>query len=170
MHNISARFEELAKLVPIPYPWDVTEYIDRVAAHRGRPIVLCAIDPGALAGSGCGTGSGLWIARKDDDVIMYGADTEWHADHILAHEIGHMLLGHGETPAEIPSQTTDLPLTTLMPDLSLDAIRNVLRRRDYTTDLERDAESFADWVMVEATLPKRTPSRLRATFFRGRHR
>ncbi|MFC9999634.1 hypothetical protein [Nocardia sp. NPDC127526] len=173
MTDVAGRFEELAKLVPIPYPWDTREYIARVAEFRGRPIVLCPIDPDALSGTGCGTGSGLWIARAEDDVIMFGAETELHADHIIAHEVGHMLLGHDTSPADPDKpadQGEDLPLATLMPSLSLDAIRSVLRRRDYGTDREIEAETFADMVMVAATLPKRTPSRLRSTFFRARHR
>ncbi|MET8427835.1 hypothetical protein [Nocardia sp. NPDC004860] len=170
MNDVAARFMEFNQLVPIPYPWDTREYVARVAEHRGRPITLCPIDPGALSGSGCGTGSGAWIARENDDVIMYGAETDWHADHIIAHELGHMLLGHGNDGGGSTQDATDLPLDKLMPSLSLSAIQSVLRRRDYSTDRERDAETFADLVMVEATLPKRTPSRLRSTFFRGRHR
>ncbi|MGY4102028.1 hypothetical protein ACW2Q0_21130 [Nocardia sp. R16R-3T] len=170
MDDLAARFQELSRLVPIPYPWDTEQYVARVAEYRGRPITIRPIDPGALSGTGCGTGSGLWIAREDDDIIMYGADTDWHADHIVAHEIGHMLLGHGSTVSESPMSANDLPLEALMPSLSLDAIRSVLRRQDYGNDRERAAETFADMVMVEATLPRRQPSRFRSTFFLGRHR
>ncbi|WP_280385886.1 hypothetical protein [Nocardia wallacei] len=99
---------------------------------------------------------------------MVGADTEWHADHILAHEIGHMLLGHGSTTPG--GDTDDLPLQALMPALDPASIRSVLRRQDYGTARERDAETFAGLVMVEATLPRRMPSRIRSTFFLGRHR
>ncbi|MBF6468721.1 hypothetical protein IU427_26675 [Nocardia beijingensis] len=167
MEDLAARFEELGRLVPIPDPWDMTEYIERVAAYRARPITLWPVDVGALAGNGCGTGSGLWIAREDDDVIMYGADTEWHADHIIAHEVGHMLLGHGETSS---GPAADLPLRELMPSLSPETIRSVLGRRDYGSERERAAETFADLLLVEAMLPKRSASRFRSTFFRNRHR
>ncbi|MEV0297655.1 hypothetical protein [Nocardia sp. NPDC050710] len=170
MEDLAARFEELGRLVPIPYPWDITEYIARVAEYRGRPITLCPIDVGALLGNGCGTGSGLWIAREGDDVIMYGADTEWHADHIIAHEIGHMLLGHGATASGPGGAAADLPLRELMPSLSLETIRSALRREDYGSDREHAAETFADLLLVEAMLPKRSASRFRSTFFRNRHR
>ncbi|MFD6401173.1 hypothetical protein [Nocardia sp. NPDC060249] len=164
------KFDELIRAAPIPYPWDPVEYVRRVAEHRGRPIVLFPIDPQALAGSGCGTGSGLWIAREDDDVIMYGGETESHAYHIIAHEIGHMLLGHDEADAD-PAEASDaLPLNDLMPSLSAESIRSVLRRQDYGTDRERAAETFADLLMVHAMLPERKPSRIRSTFFRGGHR
>ncbi|MFC4126397.1 hypothetical protein [Nocardia rhizosphaerae] len=163
-------FEELTRAAPIPYPWDPVEYVNRVAEHRGRPIVLCPIDPQALAGTGCGTGSGLWIAREHDDVVMYGGATESHAYHIIAHEIGHMLLGHDQAATGSIEATDALPLHDLMPSLSTESIRSVLRRQDYSTDRERDAETFADLLMVHAMLPQRTPSRIRSTFFRSRHR
>ncbi|MEU1550320.1 hypothetical protein [Nocardia sp. NPDC005745] len=170
MEDLAARFEELGRLVPIPDPWDMTEYIARVAAYRERPITLCPIDVGALSGNGCGTGSGLWIAREGDDVIMYGADTEWHADHIIAHEVGHMLLGHGGTASGPGAGAADLPLRELMPSLSLETIRSVLRRQDYGSERERAAETFADLLLVEAMLPKRSASRFHSTFFRNRRR
>ncbi|MGV9972935.1 hypothetical protein ACWEPH_05865 [Nocardia beijingensis] len=170
MEDLAARFEELGLLVPIPHPWDITKYIARVAEYRKRPITLCPIGIGALSDSGCGTGSGLWIAREGDDVIMYGADTEWHADHIIAHEIGHMLLGHGGNTSGPDDAAADLPLRELMPSLSLETIRSVLRRQDYDSEHERAAETFADLLLVEAMLPKRSASRFRSTFFRHRHR
>lgn len=171
MEDLAARFEELSRLVPIPYPWDTMEYVARVAEYRARPITLCPIDVNALSDTGCGTGSGLWIAREHDDVIMYGADTEWHADHIIAHEIGHMLLGHGASASGSGgSDAAELPLRELMPSLSLETIRSVLRRQDYGSERERAAETFADLLLVEAMLPKRSASRLRSTFFRNRHR
>ncbi|MEU2257168.1 hypothetical protein ABZ540_28745 [Nocardia xishanensis] len=170
MDRLIAKFEELTRVVAIPYPWDASAYVARVAEYRGRAIQLCPIDPEALAGTGCGTGSGLWIAREHDDVIMYGGETPWHNDQIIAHEIGHMLLGHGLDNADNVDDAADLPLHELMPSLSADAIRSVLRRDDYGSDREHDAEAFADLLMVHAMLPRRRASRLRSTFFRTRHR
>lgn len=173
MDDLADRFEILKRRIRIPYPWDAGEYVNRVAEYRQRPITLCPVDPGVLSRTGCGTGSGLWIDREHDDVIMYGAETPWHADQIIAHELGHMLLGHGSTskdPEVTPDPDDYLPLQTLMPSLSLETIRSVLRRQDYGNDRERAAETFASMLLVEATLPKRAPSRFRETFFRARHR
>lgn len=170
MADIAVRFQELIQEVPIPYPWDPAEFVRAVSEYRGREIILRQIDAAALAGTGCGTGSGLWIARENDDLILFGADTEWHADHVVLHEIGHMLLGHGDEVSGDQVGLDDVPLQTLMPSLSLDSIKSVLGRTDYSLDRERDAETFADLVMVEATLPRRRPSAFRNTFFRARHR
>jgi hypothetical protein len=169
MADMAARFHELIRHVQIPYPWDTAEFVRNVAEFRGRAITLQQIDAAVLAGTGCGTGSGLWIARENDDLIFYGADTDWHAEHIICHEIGHMLLGHGEIVGA-GTEPEELPLQSLLPSLSADSIKSVLRRSDYGTDRERDAESFADLVMVEATLPRRAPSLFRSTFIRARHR
>lgn len=168
--DLSERFRSLTDAIPIPYPWDTIEYVNRVATYRGKPITLWPIDPGSLVGTGCGTGSGLWIERDQDDVIMYGGQTPWHADHIIAHELGHMLLGHGVTPDEAASTVAELPLSDLMPALSPDTICSVLRRQDYGSDRERDAEAFADLLLVEAMLPKRPLLGPRSTFFRYRRR
>ncbi|MEV6278594.1 hypothetical protein [Nocardia sp. NPDC051832] len=169
MSDIASRFAKLMRHIEIPYPWDRDIFVDAVAQYRGRPILLHPVDdPETLSGVGCGTTiSGLWIKTTDSDIVMYSADTEWHADHVIAHEIGHMLLGHDE-PDGIPADR--LSLYSLMPALSADAIHNVLGRNDYSSEREISAETFADMLMVEATLPRRRPSVTRRIFFRARHR
>ncbi|NKY30390.1 hypothetical protein [Nocardia gamkensis] len=170
---IQARFRSLTRDLPIPHPWDLQTYLDDVAAHRGRSISLLPIDTALLAGTGCGTGSGLWIAKQDSDVIAYGADTtEWHAEHIIVHELGHMLLGHGpeqsesgEAPASAP---TVAAVADLLPSISPESIAHVLGRTDYGTRRERDAETFADMVMLHAMRPPSRDSLLHRTFFRDR--
>lgn len=163
---VATLFADLARHVPIPYPWDLREYVRRVGGFRGRPITLRAVEARSLAGAGCGTGSGLWIARRADDVILYGTDTTpWHAEHIICHEIGHMLLAHDRPD----SDDTEVAWHELMPSLSPRTILDVLRREDYASPRERDAETFADLVMVQASLRPSRGSRFHSTFFPGRH-
>jgi predicted Zn-dependent protease len=150
-------------------------YLDDVAAYRGRSISLLPIDTARLAGTGCGTGSGLWIAKQDSDVIAYGADTtEWHAEHIIMHELGHMLLGHGPEQSESGEAPTSAPtvaaVADLLPSISPESIAHVLGRTDYGTRRERDAETFADMVMLHAMRPPSRDSLLHRTFFRDRRR
>ncbi|WP_029897376.1 hypothetical protein [Nocardia brasiliensis] len=172
---MQARFRNLTRDVPIPHPWNLSNYLDDVATYRDRPISLVPIDTALLAGTGCGTGSGLWIAKHDSDVIVYGADTtEWHAEHIIVHELGHMLLGHGpEQPTEgepEPTAPTVTAVAELLPSISPESIAHVLGRTDYGTSRERDAETFADMVMLHAMRPPRRDSLLHRTFFRDRRR
>lgn len=169
MADVNSQFQELIRHVPIPYPWETNEFVRATAAFRNRPITLQQVDAADLAGDGCG--SGLWVACDTHDLILFAAETEWHADHIIAHEIAHMLLQHDIDSGGDATQVLDCsPLRALMPSLSTDAIRSVLGRSNYSEAREHDAETFADLVMVEATLPRRKPSLLRSTFFRGRHR
>ncbi|MFQ6391881.1 hypothetical protein ACLMAJ_00360 [Nocardia sp. KC 131] len=168
---MDSRFRELSRTVPIPHPWDLSTYLQVVAAHRGRTITLLPVDTAILAGSGCGTGSGLWIAKHDSDVIAYGADTtDWHAEHIIVHELGHMLLGHGAESArtEHPEAHAYAAITDLLPSISPESIAHVLGRSDYESTRERDAETFADLVMLQAMRPQRRESLLHKTFFRDR--
>ncbi|WP_174184566.1 hypothetical protein [Nocardia barduliensis] len=172
---IQARFRSLTRDLPIPHPWDLRTYLDDVAEYRGRSISLLPIDTALLAGTGCGTGSGLWIAKQDSDVIVYGADTtEWHAEHIIMHELGHMLLGHGPEQTEpgdpLVSTPTVAAVADLLPSISPESIAHVLGRTDYGTLRERDAETFADMVMLHAMRPPRRDSLLHRTFFRDRRR
>ncbi|MFD0363776.1 hypothetical protein ACFQZZ_20195 [Nocardia sp. GCM10030253] len=171
MTGMDNRFRELAQTVPIPRPWDLPTYLNAVAAHRGRTITLLPVDTAILAGTGCGTGSGLWIAKHDSDVIAYGADTtEWHAEHIIVHELGHMLLGHGAESSRTEKSPTQTyaAIAGLLPSISPESIAHVLGRSDYESTRERDAETFADLVMLQAMRPQRRESLLHKTFFRDR--
>jgi hypothetical protein len=132
----------------------MSAYLASVAAHRGRSISLHPVPARVLAETGC-RGSGLWVARKHDDIIVYDADaSERDADHIILHEVGHMLFGHGKDEAE-PATPMTLTLTALLPSLSPVTIRHILGRSDFGTEREQEAEVFADMTMVYATLPQR---------------
>ncbi|MBH0775759.1 zinc metalloprotease [Nocardia bovistercoris] len=175
MAGLDTRFRELSRDLPVPHPWNLRAYLDAVAEFRGRAITLQPVDTSALAGAGCGTGSGLWIAKQDSDVIVYGADaTEWHAEHIVAHELGHMLLGHGPDPTadDAPTRAASAldVVSELLPSISPESIRHVLGRTDYGSARERDAETFADLVMLQAVRPQRRESLLHRTLFRDRRR
>ncbi|MGW4771535.1 hypothetical protein ACWEO2_26240 [Nocardia sp. NPDC004278] len=166
MPSIEERFHNLAGAVPIPSPWDLDSYLTAVASYRHRPITLRPTDTTALAGTGCGTGSGLWIARRDDDIIVYDrATSRWHAQHIILHEIGHMLLEHDQQPVTetaVPASTVQM----LLPSVSPEAVRLVLGRNAYDSDRERDAERFADLTMMHTNTPQQSSSPLRGTIFR----
>jgi hypothetical protein len=109
------------------------------------------------------------MAKHDCDVIVYGGDTtEWHAEHIIVHELGHMLLGHGpqSSGAEHTPTQAFAAIADLLPSISPESIAHVLGRSDYESTRERDAETFADLVMLQAMRPQRRESLLNKTFFR----
>lgn len=160
MTSMEARFRDATRTVPLPSPWNLSAYLADVAAHRGRSITLAPVPASVLAETGC-RGSGLWIARRHDDIIVYdAAATERNADHIILHEVGHMLLGHGRDDGAEPGRAGDsAPLAptiaTLLPSISPQSIQHVLGRNEFGAERERDAEVFADMTMVYATLPQR---------------
>ncbi|MBF6071398.1 MULTISPECIES: hypothetical protein [Nocardia] len=158
MTSMEARLGDATRTVPLPSPWDVNEYLARVAAHRGRSISLRPVPAELLAGNGC-RGAGLWVSRRFDDIIVYDAEaTDRNADHIILHEIGHMLLGHG--PADDAPTAAELPpeLAALVPAVPG---QHVLGRAEFGQDREQEAEVFADMTMVYATLPRRRSRGLR---------
>ncbi|QIS14465.1 hypothetical protein [Nocardia arthritidis] len=154
MTSMEARFRDATRIVPLPSPWSLNAYLAQVAAHRGRSIAIRPVPAAVLNESGC-RGSGLWIARKHDDIIVYDeAATGRNADHIVLHEVGHMLLGHGRAGTH-PVDRLAPTLATLLPSISPHSIEHVLGRNEFGAEWEREAEVFADMTMVYATLPRR---------------
>jgi hypothetical protein len=91
--NLRARCQQrvnvLLQHVRLPNPWDINEFLDRLEHHRGRDIDLCAVS--WTVGDSCGA----WRRHSDHDVIAYAENTSgFHQDHIILHEIGHMISGH----------------------------------------------------------------------------
>ncbi|WP_246002928.1 hypothetical protein [Nocardia tenerifensis] len=164
MTSMEARFGDATRIVPLPNPWNLTSYLAAVAAHRGRSISLHTAPKALLHEIGCG-GGGLWIARKHDDIIVSDVEaTDRNADHIVLHQVGHMLLGHGtrESTREVPPR-----LALMLPSVSPQSIEHMLGRDEFGVEREREAEVFADMTMVYATLPQRR-SRSFRLFGRGK--
>jgi len=127
----------LARALALPTPFDVNELCRRVGLTRRRPIVLAAL-PLASAGP-----CGLWLAADAVDLICYEQQTSYlHQQHIVLHELGHILCGHGE-PAAVGE---------LVPQLGANALKIMLARQhaSHLTSQERDAELFAYTVMDRA--------------------
>lgn len=120
-------------------PFDIERVCAGLAAQRGRPIHL---RPMRLPEGGpCG----LWLATQRADVVCYDdAVTGLHRDHIILHEIGHLLFGHPGAPA-VDAVTSQL----LMPGLDPALVRRVLGRTHYSEAAEVAAETFATLVLAQ---------------------
>jgi hypothetical protein len=109
--------------------------------HRGRPIRLVPYSlpvPGPF---------GLWIATGTADYIFYQQETSRaHQDHIVLHEVRHILADHqsDESDGEVRQQ--------MMPDISLDVIKKALRRTSYDEEHEREAELVATIILEWASV------------------
>ncbi len=167
MVRLRELLRELHESVPIPRPRHLETYVAAVAAHRGRPITLTALSTAALTG-GCGAGTGLWIRRRDDDIIVYDQDAvALHAQHIVLHEIGHMLLGHDRRPRPADPHT-GATLAALLPSISAQSIEDVLSRNAYDDEIERHAEAFADATALAAGSPAPSRASMRHSLLGGR--
>ena len=166
--SIDAAVQSITQRMPSDVPWSRQRFIELVSEMRDRPIILWPVQSSLLSGvDRAGTTCGLWVARQKDDIIVYGSDvSNYHGDHNITHEVGHMVLDHRDQPdAELSREM----LRTIMPNLSPRTIAKVLGRSSYQDRQEVAAERFADLLMVEAmTIRQKRQSPLRSTFFRAK--
>lgn len=135
--------------LPLPVPFDIMSFCDALRSHQARPILLHPIT--SRAGI-----CGLWIATPDADHIFYERDTSpLHQEHIILHELSHLLCGHRSAPMP---QTDWSRL--LLPDLDAKMVQTVLQRAAYSAEEEREAELLATFILqrAERRILPRTPA------------
>ncbi|MFD9864275.1 toxin [Streptomyces alboflavus] len=116
----------------LPETYDLMTLCAHLGSSRNRPLHLV---PMPLSASGpCG----LWLAFSDADYVVYEQETSrHHQEHIVAHELAHMLCGHRSG-----SGGSD-PVATLFPDLDPSLVQDLLCRDTYSDVQEREAEVMA---------------------------
>lgn len=125
--------------VPIPVPFDLAGFCGAVSERRGRPIRVHAISSAPYS-------CGMWIATDAVDHVFHESATSLvHREHIVLHELSHMLWGHDAGCLD-GSWMADL-----LPDLAPETVRRVLRRSDYSLEQEREAEVLATLIAGRAT-------------------
>ncbi|WP_432093345.1 toxin [Streptomyces sp. bgisy100] len=138
---------DVVKSLDIPERTDVNALCDRLEERRGRPISLVEVPMPTGPGKPCG----LWVAADDADYICYQQyTTQAHQQHIISHELGHMVCDHEAAPV-MPNEVAQL----LMPTLSPDLVRSVLGRTQYSSEEERAAELVASLLPLQATAAER---------------
>lgn len=155
--------KQLLRDLGLDTPLDVHELCERLAQHRGRAIKLRSYPlptPGAF---------GLWIGTGNADYILYHKDTTVaHQEHIILHEIGHIVSGHDS------NENDDDIWQQIFPDIPREIVLRALRRDGYGPAFEREAEMVATVIKEWATLldrlrfspDRKTPTarRLRGAF------
>lgn len=123
--------------VEIPDPFDVRELCARLSKRRGKPIRLV---PQAMpTGGPCG----LWVSTDNAEYIVYEERTSApHREHIILHEIGHLLCDH--RAASVPGAE---PTRLMFPSLDPRTVDRVLNRTHYTAVEERQAELIASLIL-----------------------
>jgi hypothetical protein len=150
---VRRRCRRLLNELDIRPPLDVFELCRRVGESRDKPIRLLAHSipvPGPF---------GVWISTRPADYILYQKETsKSHQNHIILHELGHLLAGHESDPCDdellaglYPDMSPD-SLRKRYPDLEPDAVRRALRRTSYDTEQEREAETTATIILEWASV------------------
>ncbi|WP_157531380.1 hypothetical protein [Kitasatospora sp. Root107] len=123
----------MVEALPLSAPFDPEELVAALAERRGRPIELIQLP---VRGR---TPCGLLVTTDRADYIGYpSATTALHQQHILLHELGHLLSGHVGT-GELSAGAAQ----ALLPNLSDELVHRVLGRTVYTELEEQEAELFA---------------------------
>jgi len=142
IRRLGRRCRRILETLDLPEPFDVHELCRRAGAARDRPILVA---PLALAAA---APCGLWLDANGTDYIFYEANTSpMHQDHIILHELGHVLCHqHGGTLDEAT-------LRQIFPVLDVNLVRGALGRTRYSAAEEREAEIFAYLVLDRVWRP-----------------
>jgi hypothetical protein len=139
--ELRKRCRTLLRELDVRPPLDVRELCGRLAVRRGRPIRLVA-HPIKVPGP-----FGLWFMTDSMDVIFYQRETTRpHQDHIILHEIGHLLADHPSDPGD------DQALAALTPDERPGGTTRGLQRTCYDSAYEREAELIATFILQWASV------------------
>lgn len=156
--RLRSRCRQLLRDLDVQPPLDVTELCIRLGAYRGRPIRLVSL---SLAGS-----LGYSLAHGERDVIVFHKDTSRpHQDHIICHELGHLIMGHLDPDSslywetalgggvEAAAEAADVAAINLQ--LPFDGVPRRLRRICFDSLHERAVEQIANVFMEWAVVPGR---------------
>ncbi|WP_051366881.1 ImmA/IrrE family metallo-endopeptidase [Hamadaea tsunoensis] len=90
---LQRRCDSLAASLCPPVPWSLDGFVNHVRDLRDRRILLYAQPLPAGVSS-------FWFRAGPADHIVYARDAQspHHRDHLVMHEIAHMLLGHAGIP------------------------------------------------------------------------
>ncbi|WP_407836334.1 hypothetical protein ACE1OC_07590 [Streptomyces sp. DSM 116496] len=135
--SLRKRCEAILGRLDLRHPFSLDGLCERIAEQRGRPIRLHPLPKEAAESGVCG----LWVGTADVDYVFYEAQTtRLHREHIVLHEIGHILFGHHSLEAPVEDSPgaggADGPVPT------------VLGRTNYTTRQEREAEMLASMIRI----------------------
>ncbi|MFJ8433884.1 ParH-like protein [Kitasatospora sp. NPDC094019] len=141
------RCRGVADSIPLPEPFGIRALTDSLARRRGRPIELIPLS--GPAHSPCG----VLVSTDRADYIGYAVDTTTlHQQHIVLHEIGHLLCRHTGVGPGLGEEVRE----ALTPRLSGELVRRVLGRSAYTQRQEREAELVASLALHRVLLRRRS--------------
>lgn len=132
---------KVVRQLELPAPYDVNRVCDLIEKRRGRPLSVLPMAIPVYEGSP----SGLWVETDECNYILYQENTtRAHQQHIVAHEMGHLLLKH----QSLPSNQEEVA-RLLMPNLDPALVRTVLARTSYAELEEQQAEVVASLLPIQ---------------------
>ncbi|MDF3290512.1 toxin [Streptomyces silvisoli] len=139
--------ESLLNRLNLPDKCDIPTLCELLSQERGRPLHLVPLAMGAA--HPCG----MWLALDVADLVVFEADTSrLHRDHIIAHELAHMICGHRDV-----NQPEKAGLEQLFPDLDPRRVHEMLGRTSYSSQEEQEAEILASLILERVTRPPKEP-------------
>lgn len=142
--------DQLLASIEIPSPFDINELCEQLSTQRGRHIYLHPVPGQAGSEMPCGT----WFATDVGDHVFYEeTTTPLHQEHIILHELSHMLLGHNSI---VGADGVPQAAGIFGEDIDPATIRSMLGRTSYTTPEEQDAERLATLIARRAGRPAPT--------------
>ncbi|MEU4428773.1 hypothetical protein AB0F81_49880 [Actinoplanes sp. NPDC024001] len=142
--TLRRRCERILAELGLPDTADVRDLCDVVAERQGRPIHL--LEETLPADSPCG----LAVRTERFDAIFYEANTSrLHQEHIIRHELGHLICGHLTAPV-LDAEASRL----LLPNLDPSLVRAVLGRTNYSEVEEKEAELIASLLLRRSVLAR----------------
>ncbi|WP_371792326.1 hypothetical protein OG285_25400 [Streptomyces sp. NBC_01471] len=137
-------------------PLDVDELCRALSSRRGRPLHLRSA-PLKKPGH-----SGAWCEYENFDVILYQQETtRLHQEHIILHEVGHILLAdREEAAAELSAEPAEVAVdperqdaeiadwSSVLPLFAPEMIKRMARRCSYD-DGEECAAELAATIILE---------------------
>lgn len=137
------RYSSVLRDVGLPEPFDLDLFCRNIARSRGRPLRLHQL-PSEVTGY-----CGLCVELPTVDHVFFSAGTSpLHQQHIVLHELAHLLFGHGGRPGMqgIASDAVE----ALLPGLDAALIQTALGRHGYSDPEEREAETLASLILDHA--------------------
>ncbi|MCB5181913.1 hypothetical protein [Streptomyces antimicrobicus] len=132
--SLRRRCEAILGQLDLSHPFSLDALCERVAERRGRPIRLHPLPKEAAESGICG----LWVGTATVDYVFYEAQTTpVHREHIVLHELGHILFGHDSVEGQETGGAAPV----------------ILGRTNYTTRQEQEAEMLASMIRTGAGLP-----------------
>ncbi len=131
MRGVRRRCQKIVETLDLPQNFSAELFCAKLANQRGRPIVLMPLP----IPTSPELPTGMWYASETTDYIFFDSQTsQYHREHIILHEVGHMLFGH------------------CSPDIDDDTVRYRdpigLPRISYSTREEQEAEMLATMLLL----------------------